>query len=174
MTDLEGITVVPYDPVWPERFERERRLLGNVFHGCSPDIAHVGSTAVPGLGGKPIVDIMVGVRTLRHMEERILSMSRHGYEYVPEYEAELPERRYFRKGRPVQFHVHAVVRETEFWQTHLLFRDDLRRHRGHAATYFALKRRLATEHRDDRRAYLRGKARFIESAVETAGREAGS
>jgi GrpB-like predicted nucleotidyltransferase (UPF0157 family) len=139
------ITVVAYDPEWPLRFERERTLLASVFAGTGALIEHVGSTAVPGLGAKPIIDIMVGVSRLSDAERRIPALEAQDYEYVPAYEAQLPERRYFRKPSvgPRGYHLHCVVTDSEFWVHHLAFRDYLRAHPESAAAYFEPKRRLA-------------------------------
>lgn len=88
MTDR--VTIVPYDPAWPRRFDEERRALTAVFAGTKTVIEHVGSTAVPGLGAKPVIDIIVGVPLLAEVERRIPALDAAGYEYVPEYEQQLP------------------------------------------------------------------------------------
>lgn len=95
MTDR--VSVVPYDPDWPRRFDDERRVLAAVFAGSEAVIEHVGSTAVPGLGAKPVIDIMVGVQALLDVDGRIPLLEAAGYEYVQEYEKQRPNRRYFRK-----------------------------------------------------------------------------
>lgn len=158
------IVIVPYDGRWPARFERERLGLGRVFDGVDATIEHVGSTAVPGLGGKPILDIMIGVRSLEDIESRIDDLEALGYEYVREYESQLPERRYFRKSGTQ--HVHCVQLGGPFWASHLRFRDHLRAHPEIAEAYYQLKRELAERYRDDRVAYLEGKSSFIESVLE--------
>lgn len=157
--------VVPYDPAWPASYEEERRRLARVFPDAA--IEHVGSTAVLGLGGKPILDIMVGVLDLREVEERIRAVEGLGYRYVPEYEASLPGRRYFRKprARPSTHHLHCVSRESAFWERHLRFRDHLRSNPGDARRYEALKRRLAAVHGSDRVGYTEAKGRFIEEVL---------
>jgi GrpB-like predicted nucleotidyltransferase (UPF0157 family) len=164
------VVLVPYDPDWPRRFETERALLARVFADAPASIDHVGSTAVPGLAAKPVIDIMVGVSALSEIESRIPELERHGYEYVPEYEAQLPERRYLRKPRvgPRTHHLHAVVRDSTFWRRHLLFRDYLRGHPETAAAYLELKQRLASLHRSDRAAYSEGKSSFVEAVLARA------
>jgi GrpB-like predicted nucleotidyltransferase (UPF0157 family) len=119
MTDR--VTVVPYSPDWPRRFDEEHSILFAVFAGTEAVIEHVGSTAVPGLGAKPVIDVMVGLPALVDVEARIPGLEASGYEYVPEYEQQLPERRYFRKPRrgPRAFHVHCVVRGSNCWIRHL-------------------------------------------------------
>lgn len=113
----DRVTVVPYDPAWPGRFDEERRALAAVFAGTEAVIEHVGSTAVPGLGAKPVIDIMVGVPVLVAVEGRIPALEAAGYEYVQEYEKQLPDRRYFRKPHlgPRAVHVHCVVIGSDFW-----------------------------------------------------------
>lgn len=167
------IVLVPYDSDWPRRFESERILLARVFADAAGSIEHVGSTAVPGLGAKPVIDIMVGVSALAEVESRIPELERHGYEYVREYEAQLSERRYFRKpgvGSRTH-HLHAVVRGSAFWRRQLLFRDYLRAHPGAASAYFELKQRLASRHRTDPAAYSEGKSPFVEALLQRAAAE---
>lgn len=133
----ERVEIVPYDPFWPERFEAERLVLAEVFAGLEVGIEHVGSTAVPGLGAKPIVDIMLGAADLAAIEQRIAALEAAGYRYVPEHEAQIPERRYLRKPRrgPSVFHLHCVVTGGAFWLRQLAFRDYLRAHPEAAAAY---------------------------------------
>ena len=168
MTD--GVTIVPYDPEWPRRFDEERRELGAVFAGVEAVIEHVGSTAVPGLAAKPVIDIIVGVAVLAEVERRIPALEAAGYEYVPAYEQQLPDRRYFRKPRlgPRAFHVHCVVTGSDFWIRHLAFRDHLRTHPEAAAAYHHLKRELAT--RLSKEAYTQAKSPFIEGILASAMR----
>jgi GrpB-like predicted nucleotidyltransferase (UPF0157 family) len=162
-----AVVLAPYDPDWPRQFETERALLGRVFADAAVSIEHVGSTAVPGLGAKPVIDIMIGVSALAEVESRIPELERHGYEYVREYEARLPERRYLRKPRVGSrtHHVHAVVRGSAFWYRHLLFRDYLRAHPEAAAAYLELKQRLASRHRADPASYSDGKSAFVEAVL---------
>ena len=173
MAHRAPIEIVPYDPKWPDRFEAEKAVLLDVFSSVRCWIEHVGSTAVPGLGAKPIIDIMLGVDRLADVERRICDLETRGYEYIQRYESEFPERRLFAKPqqRPRHVHLHAVERSTAFWHSHVLFRDFLRRHVAVAQEYCALKKRLAAEFGDDRDGYTNAKTAFIEAAVERARRE---
>lgn len=168
------VVVVAHDPRWAERFQVERRGLGQAFAGVCAHIEHVGSTAVPGLGAKPIVDIMVGVTDLKQVERRLPALARLEYAYVPEYEAQLPARRYFRKpsAGPRKVHLHCVVTGSAFWIDHLLFRDHLREQPSVARAYQELKRRLADELRRDRIAYTEAKGEFIQATLLRARSEA--
>ena len=167
----DRVTVVPYDPDWPRQFDEERRALAGVFAGGEAVIEHIGSTAVPGLGAKPVIDIMVGVPALADIEGRVAALEAAGYEYVQEYEAELPDRRYFRKPRlgPRTFHMHCVIKGSGFWIRHLSFRDHLRAHQDSAAAYYNLKRELAM--RVSKREYTEAKSSFVEGVLASAMRD---
>jgi GrpB-like predicted nucleotidyltransferase (UPF0157 family) len=162
------VRVVAWRSEWPELFARERARLATVFDGPGERIEHVGSTSVAGLAAKPIIDIMVGVKALDDVEARIGALEALGYQYVPEYESEIPERRYFRRPhrRPRTHHVHCVVLGGRLWTRHLAFRDHLRAHPDDAEAYGRLKRRLARRSAQDRSAYLEGKDPFIRRILE--------
>lgn len=135
-------------------------------------IEHIGSTAVPGLGAKPVIDIMVGLRKISDARDCIGPLRRIGYEYVPELEAEIPERRYFHKGPSnvpkKHYHLHMVEIHSEFWNVHILFRDYLRTHSDAAQEYYKLKTELAAKHRLNREAYTEAKTSFIRSTIAKA------
>ena len=164
----EPVIVVPYDSEWPHRFDQERVVLGAVFAGSEAAIEHVGSTAVPYLGAKPVIDIMVGLSHLAEAESRISGLEAVGYEYVQKHEQHLPERRYFRKPRPgpSAYHLHCVVKGSDFWVRQLAFRDYLRAHPERAAAYYELKRELAV--RFSREEYTEAKSPFIEGILASA------
>lgn len=169
----EPITIADYDPRWPALYEEEKARILAAIGEWLVDIQHVGSTAVPGLAAKPIIDIMPGIRSLTDAQHCIAALEALGYEYVPEYEAELPERRYFRKrATPYSHHIHMVEATSDFWQRHLLFRDYLRAHPDAAAEYGELKRRLAARIGDDRVGYTEAKTEFIRSIEERARAQA--
>jgi len=164
-----AIEIADYDAGWPGQFQAEKaRLLGQIA-AWTLDIEHVGSTAVPGLGAKPIIDIMPGVRSMADAEACIDGMRRLGYHYVPEFEDALPDRRYFFMGHPAQkWHVHIVEIGGAFWRRHIAFRDYLRAHPEAADEYAALKRRLAAEYPRDSLAYTDAKSELILGIEEKA------
>ena len=164
------VVIVPYNPEWSREFEQERARLEETFASTNAVIEHIGSTAVPGLAAKPVIDIMVGVAALSKAEARIESLRAHGYEYVPAYEAQLPHRRYFRKplAEPRTHHLHCVLTGSSFWQDQLVFRDYLRAHPAVAQAYATLKRDLASLYAVDRQAYSDGKSEFIASILSHA------
>ena len=158
--------LTPYSPLWPAVFDLERRRLMEIFDGAVA-VEHIGSTAVPGLGSKPIIDMMLGAPDMALVEARMEALAAEGYRYVPEFEMAMPERRYFTKldRPPGRFHLHAVTLDSPFWKRHIAFRDALRGDESLARKYWRLKQHLAARHRDDRQAYAEGKSDFIRSAL---------
>jgi GrpB-like predicted nucleotidyltransferase (UPF0157 family) len=170
ITHHAAIELHSYSPAWRGRFDAEHNVLTAIFPAPGFCIEHIGSTSVPGLAAKPIIDILLGAPALAQIEARIPRMQALGYQYLPEYEAVLPQRRYFVKpmARPRKFHFHAVELESAFWSEHLLFRDTLRSEPDVAARYAALKYELAARYGDDRDRYADAKAPFIRSVIERA------
>ncbi len=151
-------------------YQEERELILRAVGSRFIAIEHVGSTSVSGLSAKPVIDILAGVTELEDAEACIGALEGIGYEYVPEYEVEIPERRYFRKGPSERrtHHLHVVEMAGGFWEETLLFRDYLREHSQTAKEYAALKRRLADTHAHDRAAYTEAKAPFIQAVLGQA------
>ncbi len=169
---MERVVLAPYDPQWPLRFARERAALEAALAGAGAVIEHIGSTAVPGLVAKPVIDLMLGVPDLAEATRRIAALEAEGYEYVPAYERQIPERRYFRKPwrGPRAYHLHAVVEGGRLWTRHLAFRDHLRAHPESAAAYAELKRELAS--RCNKIEYTDAKRPFIDAVLASVlGRE---
>ncbi len=167
MAAPKPILVVDYDPRWPQMFRDEKQRLEDAVGAWLAGVEHVGSTAVPGLAAKPIIGIMPALRSLDDTPHIIEPMRRLGYQYFPEYEGDLPERRYFRKPAGEAFrgagthHVHMVEAASDFWHRHIAFRDYLRAHPEAAAEYAALKRRLAAQYAAHREGYTEAKTDFI-------------
>lgn len=171
MAHRAPVILVPYTPSWRERFHEERRILAEVLPQHFV-IEHIGSTAVVGLAAKPIIDIMIGANSLAEIEQVIPALERLGYEYLPQNEAAIPERRFLAKPivRPRHFHLHCVVLGGKFWREHLAFRDRLRADPALAQEYEALKLRLAQQFGDDRAGYTDAKSDFILEVVKQAMR----
>jgi GrpB-like predicted nucleotidyltransferase (UPF0157 family) len=171
MVSADPIIVVPYDEAWPSLYEEEQARIERAIGSWVEEIEHVGSTAVLGLAAKPIIDIMVGVRSFDDsptLVERVVGI---GYEYVPEFERVMPFRRYFRKVREGRrtHQIHLVERSNaEWWDRHLLFRDYLRVHPEVAEEYTRLKYELSSRIPYDREAYTDAKTDFISEVVRRA------
>lgn len=174
----ERVEIVPYDPAWPARFEEEAaRLRAQLPAELIGRIEHFGSTAVPGLAAKPIIDMLVEVRSMADVVQRIApELKRQGYEFFwRDRERGLPGIAYawfIRRdaaGRRTH-HIHFLEAGSSEWER-LLFRDHLRAHPEAARAYGELKQRIAAEHPDDRVAYAKAKTRFVRAAMEAARRE---
>jgi GrpB-like predicted nucleotidyltransferase (UPF0157 family) len=148
-------------------FDTVRDELSSALVPIEATIEHIGSTSVPGLAAKPVIDVLVGVRVLADVESKIAALGACGYGYVQKYERELPTRRYFLKSSvsSLRVHVHAVERGSRLWREHLGFRDALRMDPGLRVRYQQLKLQLAAVHADDKSAYTAAKAPFIQSVL---------
>lgn len=161
------VVIADYDPRWDAMYAEESARIQNAIGEWLLGIEHVGSTSVPGLAAKPVVDIMPGLRSLDDSPHIVGPLQKLGYQYFPEHETVMPERRYFalpagdkHRVRRI-FHVHAVETTSAFWRRHLAFRNYLRTHSEVAGEYAALKRRLATEYGSNRVGYTEAKTEFI-------------
>jgi GrpB-like predicted nucleotidyltransferase (UPF0157 family) len=170
----QPVEVVDYDHDWPRRYAEERDRIATAIGEAALAIEHVGGTAVPGLPAKPVIDLIVGVDDIERAGPAVAGLINLGYEYIPELESQLPDRRYFRRGSPETHHVHMVPLSSDYFAEHLLFRDYLRSHPQAAEEYGKLKRGLAVRFPFDRDAYRAGKLPFIDMVVAAARREAGS
>jgi GrpB-like predicted nucleotidyltransferase (UPF0157 family) len=171
MSEAEGdqpIELVPYDRRWPGRFEQERSALqGAIAEWVTGGIHHVGSTAVPGLDAKPIIDILVGVESLVASRPCFEALRRLAYLYAP-YRAE--EMHWFCKPSPSRrtHHLHLVPTGSGRFRDELDFRDRLRDEPAVAKAYAAIKHQLAVEFKHDREAYTAAKASFIDEVLRGA------
>jgi len=167
MTDFtdEPIRIVSYDPDWPARFEEERAALeAAIGPWIVGDIHHVGSTAVPCLDTKPIIDILVGVEDLESSRACFDPLRDLDYLYAPYLSDQM---HWFCKPHPSRrtHHLHLVPHESARFRDELAFRDYLRSNPEAAAEYAALKRDLATRFENDREAYTDAKTSFIDFAL---------
>ena len=159
------IRIAPYDPAWPDSFERERvELDAAIGRWAVGGIHHVGSTAVPGLAAKPIVDILVGVEDLESSRACFAPLARLEYLYAP-YLAD--QMHWFCKPDPNRrtHHLHLVPTAGRRYAEELAFRDRLRIDGALAEAYASLKRDLAARLGDDRDAYTEAKSDFIRRAL---------
>jgi GrpB-like predicted nucleotidyltransferase (UPF0157 family) len=171
----EDLSIVPYNPAWPVMFEVEKQhLLGCLPHELIGRIEHFGSTAVPGLAAKPIIDMLVEVTSIEETQRRIAPLlEAQGYDYFwrpTRGEDTPPFYAWFIKRDEEGIrthHVHMVEGSFEHWDR-LLFRDFLIRFPSTAREYEALKRSLAEQHPKNRVAYSEGKTPFIERVTGRA------
>ena len=169
MSDAQSLPLSPYSPLWPAIFDMEKRNLERLL-GEAVLVEHIGSTAVPGMGAKPIIDMMAGTPDLAIVDRRIPELVADGWRYNPELEVANAQRRHFSRldGAPGKFILHAVVLDSPFWKRHLAFRDALRADPALADKYWRLKQRLAARFPNDRAAYNDGKSEFVRSVIEAS------
>lgn len=171
MSSDAPVHIVPYDPDWPSKFEAERKLLIDAIDRwlLVGSIEHIGSTAIPGLAAKPVIDIMAGVESLEGSRAALAVLERHQYCYAP-YRTEVMH--WFCKPSPAHrtHHLHLVPVGSPLWIEQLAFRDHLRTHPDLALEYAELKHRLAEAHRFDREAYTAAKAPFVQRVLGEAVR----
>src|SRR5215216_6643224 len=171
MVSEDPVILVPYEEAWPSLFKEERARIEGAIGPWVEEIEHIGSTAVPGLAAKPVIDIMVGVRSLEDTPALVAHLGTIGCEYVPELEQQMPFRRYFRKlsGERRTHQIHLVERsDAAFWDRHVVFRDYLRAHPEVAEGYARLKYEASDRFREDRVAYTDAKTEFIAEVVRLA------
>jgi GrpB-like predicted nucleotidyltransferase (UPF0157 family) len=159
------VVIEPYDPAWPGRFEAERALLEPVLaRWLAGPIVHIGSTSVPGLPAKPVIDIMAAVRDLPSSVAAIEALKPLSYCYFP-YKNDVMH--WFCKPSDVErtHHLHLIPMNSQLWRDRLAFRDRLRSDAALRDAYAALKSALASTHRGDREAYTDAKSDFIQSAL---------
>ena len=164
----ERVRLAPHDARWADLFEEEaRRIQSRIGAWITGGVHHVGSTAVPGLEAKPIVDIAVGVESLGASRPCIDLLRDLDYLYAP-YRSDVMH--WFCKPDPARrtHHLHLIPTGSGRLADELLFRDHLRTHPDRAAEYGVLKQRLAQEHAEDREAYTRAKSGFVGGVLRDA------
>ena len=170
------IEIVPHDPEWGRTFEALRRVLVQALGEIVVDVEHVGSTAVPRLAAKPIIDVDIVIPSRDALSIAVSRLAALGYRH--EGDLGVPGREAFARDasdvprdgsgrRWPAHHLYVCASDSQELRKHLLFRDWLRRHRAAAEEYGRLKRHLAAAHRFDREAYTKAKSEFIETALRS-------
>lgn len=168
---MDEIIIVKYNPAWKIFYEQEvARIRQVVDSNLITRVEHFGSTAIPGLAAKPIIDLLIGVRSLKDAKNNAVSpLESLGYNYWRDNPD--PKRMFFVKGLPPNsprtHHVHMVEPDSILWER-LIFRDYLREHPDEASRYEQLKRNLAQKFNLDREAYTAGKTKYIKSVMQKA------
>jgi GrpB-like predicted nucleotidyltransferase (UPF0157 family) len=166
----DPIALVAHDPNWRELFSVWRRRLADALGDVAVSIEHVGSTAVPDLMAKPVIDLDVAVPDLADEVSYHPAIEGTGLILM----LRDPEHRFFRpdvaRGAVREVHVHVCEAGSRWQRDHLLFRDYLRAHPERRAAYAALKQDLAVTCRDDRTAYTDGKTDFVVETLALATR----
>jgi GrpB-like predicted nucleotidyltransferase (UPF0157 family) len=164
-----------YDPSWPDRFEEEKARVQATLGEWAPQIEHVGSTSVPGLTSKAIVDLLVGVPSFDQAALCVDPLQKLGYLYRDDLASLLPNRLFFERSTEtdLRYHVLVVGHGDYYWQRYVLFRDYLRAYPDEAQRYADLKKHLASEHGGARHEYSESKAEYVAQVLEKARAEWG-
>jgi GrpB-like predicted nucleotidyltransferase (UPF0157 family) len=165
-------TVVPYRKGWVELFEQEAGLLRRALGEKALSIEHIGSTSIPGIEAKPIIDIMVAVDSLTGAKEHIPALEALGYVYKP-YDT-IPERLYFSKENAPEYrthHLNLATQESSFWKNQLAFRDYLRAHDRVAGEYVDLKKNIARLYAQTNEIDPEAKSQFVARVLALAAKE---
>ena len=163
------VQLVPYNPQWAEEFESEKRALLGILGDKILGVEHVGSTAIPGIKAKPILDVMVVISSLERWEEYKEPLSTLGYEFRRDLR-KTEGHVLFVKG-PEENRTHYLKlaeRDSVFWKNHILFRDYLSNHQEEREEYQKLKEQLLEEHKGVREPYTKGKEEFVRKILNLA------
>lgn len=165
----EPVAIVPYDPIWPSRFEAERARLAALHPGLR--LEHVGSTAVPGMPAKPIIDCVAAVPSMAVADQLVDLLCANGYTASASYNQSLGDRRWLMRhaGGRRTHHLHLVLPGSVHLAEYLRFRDALRSDGELARRYAELKHSLARDFATDREAYTAAKTTFVAAALRAAG-----
>lgn len=161
---MRKVEVVPHDPAWAQEFKAEAQRLSAALGEIAIAIHHIGSTAIPCIYAKPIIDLLLEVNDLAQLDRQQAAVEQLGYEAMGEYG--IPGRRYFRKHNAAgtrTHHLHAFAPGSSHVERHLLFRDYLIAHPQDAQQYSNLKRRLAAQYLTDIESYMDGKDSLIKT-----------
>ena len=162
-----AIIVVPHDPGWPAHYAAERSRLQTLLSHCICAIHHIGSTSIPGLAAKPVIDMIVEVRRLDDIDVNAAQLVELGYAARGEYG--IPGRRFFTKGESLRtHHLHDYAQGDPHIDRHLAFRDFLRAHADVAEAYGRLKMNVAASCNNDIGLYCAGKEEFVNRTERAA------
>ncbi len=165
------IQLVEYQKSWDYRFQFESAMILLALGELILGIEHIGSTAIPGIIAKPVIDILIGINDLRDVFNKNVLNVLEVLDYSYTAEAGDEKRRFFKKGSPRLFHLHFVEYESKEWSNHILFRDILLRDEGKKIRYQKLKIELAKKFPTERNKYTEGKTPFITQILKPVAKK---
>jgi GrpB-like predicted nucleotidyltransferase (UPF0157 family) len=172
----DEIIIVDYNPLWSEMAQQEKERLMAKFGSQIIAIEHIGSTAVPGLSAKPVIDLFAGVKSMDIADTLLDPLHQLGYESPPPFNSSalnktFEDRRFLRRLNEYgvrTHHLHLVLYQGDHWVKTLKFRDQLRAYPELAAEYASLKKELAERFRNNREAYVDAKTAFVQRVLQQA------
>lgn len=173
MVRIHSSKFTNYQKAWVEKFKEEKEKIQEVFGDEAIEVEHIGSTSIPGLSAKPIIDIAVLVESIDDIDKIVSTLSSLEYRYEPGMSS--AERIFFRKGNLVEYHLSVACPKHTFWSRQILFRDYLRNHPEFVRKYGELKREnlKATPEEDFENlsfseTYNKGKSEFVKKVLKLA------
>lgn len=170
--DASHEKILKYDPSWPLKYEKESQSIRELLGGRMMHIEHIGSTSIPGLDSKPIIDIAVLIPSWKEADSLIDSLASLKYVFDASTHEKWgsAERHFFKKGSPTEFHLSVAYNDkASFWERQILFRDYLREHKETRKRYQELKNALISKDPSGQEEYITGKTDFIMSVLKKAG-----
>ena len=163
-----SVDVCPYDEQWVIEFEKEKRILLEILKNFNVQIEHVGSTSIPGLSAKPIIDIAIGVKDEKTLFKLESIMSNAGYDVLNDYETK--GEILARKGSPERrtHYIHMQLIGSEYWDEFMYFKRYLLEHPKEIKKYENLKKELSKKYSQERKKYTAGKNEYISSILKKA------
>lgn len=163
-----SVAVFPYDEQWPIEFEKEKRILSEILKDFNVEIEHVGSTSIPGLSAKPIIDIAIGVKDEETLFKIEPVMADAGYDILNDYETK--GEILARKGPPEcrTHYIHMQLIGSEYWDEFMYFKRYLLEHPKEIKKYESLKKKLSQKYAEERKKYTEGKNEYISSILKKA------
>jgi len=163
------VKLVPYNPEWADLFELEKNAIKQAFREKILGIEHIGSTAIPGMIAKPILDFMIAVDSLDEYELYTQELEKLGYQFRRDERSELEHILYVKGPEEKRTHyLKLTTLDSEFWKDHILFRDYLIEHPERAKKYSDLKQKLLEKHGGERENYTKEKENYINETLELA------
>jgi GrpB-like predicted nucleotidyltransferase (UPF0157 family) len=160
------VRLVEYDARWPALFAAEQQRIRDQCGARALRLEHVGSTSIPGMCAKPVLDIAAGLPRDTSTQDYVAALTQAGYEHRGE--RGVPGRQFFCRGQPRAYHVHLVEEDGPLWREYVAFRDYLRAHAEAARQFADLKRVLAAHFSHDREAYMNAKSSHVQEILRLA------
>ncbi len=162
------VTVYPYDPSWAEEYQKEEKILREILKGVDVRIEHVGSTSIPGLSAKPIIDIAIGTKSKEQLYEVAKCLEKAGYDMLDSFDEKGEV--LARKGTPEcrTHYIHIQLLGGEYWNEFIYFKKYLLDHPECVEAYQKLKEELSVKYADERKKYTASKNEFITDILQKA------
>ncbi len=164
----EKVKLLPYDPVWVELYKKEEKLLRSALGKIVLEIRHIGSTSIPGAVAKPIIDIAVGIKDLEKARKCIGALKKIGY--ILKHDAKEHKRYFFLKEKEgeITHHLHIEKLGSDVWNRQVIFINYLKKNKEALDRYNKFKIELAEKYKNNRKAYVAAKVKFIDDMIAEA------